>query len=677
MLSADVIFVNKMPFLVSISKNIKFTTGERLAGRKLNLLAKGLDHIVEYYARNGFAVRSICIDPELAEVIEEMKNKQVEINPAAAKEHVPAIERQIRTIKERVRAQRSRLPFKKLPKALIEGLVLDKIKWLNTFPTKGGLSKQYEARTLLTGVKLDFNIHCLIEIGSYAQVHEEPDITNNLEERTTGGIALGSMDNLQGGYYFLSLKTGKTLRRRNFTKLPMPADVIERVEALANSNDAEIVFEDRLGNEIDKEPDNEINPEEEVEFPEPYFLNQDSKNTGVEIEENAEEEAEQQKNEEEDEDEFPQGLIARELTTSTDEEDSEDDEDMPALLQNAEDDDSDSDDAESTDGQRRPRVKTVEDDDDDIMSYDDNDDDDDNVPAMDIPTPKRSRRVTKPPSLYIPRMKGKKYETVNFNLGEEPETLDAHIMELLFNQVSFKQNLKLWGENGYEAAFKEMDQLHRRDVFKPLEAKELTKEEKQKTMESHIFLKEKKDGSIKGRTVAEGRKQRGHVSKEDASSPTPSLDAILLSCIIDAMEGRDVATIDIPNAFVQTKLDLDGERITMKVRGKLAELLVKTEPSLYRKYIIIENGQEVLYMELLRALYGKLMSELLFYKQLVIDLESLGFKLNPYDLCVANRMVNGKQHTVVWHVDDMKSSHIDSKVNDELIDFIRKRYKDA
>ena len=115
----------------------------------------------------------------------------------------------------------------------------------------------------------------------------------------------------------------------------------------------------------------------------------------------------------------------------------------------------------------------------------------------------------------------------------------------------------------------------------------------------------------------------------------------------------------------------------MKLRGKLAELLVKTDPSLYRKYIIMENGQEVLYVELLRALYGMLMSALLFYKQLVRDLESIGFKLNPYDLCVANRMVNGKQHTVVWHVDDMKSSHVDSKVNDELIAFIRNKYEDA
>ena len=65
------------------------------------------------------------------------------------------------------------------------------------------------------------------------------------------------------------------------------------------------------------------------------------------------------------------------------------------------------------------------------------------------------------------------------------------------------------------------------------------------------------------------------------------------------------------------------------VQGKLAELLVKTDASLYRKYIIIENGQEVLYVELLRALYGMLMPALLFYKQLVKDLESLGFKLNP------------------------------------------------
>jgi hypothetical protein len=41
-------------------------------------------------------------------------------------------------------------------------------------------------------------------------------------------------------------------------------------------------------------------------------------------------------------------------------------------------------------------------------------------------------------------------------------------------------------------------------------------------------------------------------------------------------------------------------------------------------------------------------SPLLFYRKLRKDLESIGFEVNPYDICVANKMVNGKQFTVVW-----------------------------
>jgi len=58
-----------------------------------------------------------------------------------------------------------------------------------------------------------------------------------------------------------------------------------------------------------------------------------------------------------------------------------------------------------------------------------------------------------------------------------------------------------------------------------------------------------------------------------------------------------------------------------------------------------------------KALYGILRSALLFYKKLVADLESDGFVLNPYDSCVVNKVVNGKQMTVCWHVNDLKVSH--------------------
>jgi hypothetical protein len=84
-------------------------------------------------------------------------------------------------------------------------------------------------------------------------------------------------------------------------------------------------------------------------------------------------------------------------------------------------------------------------------------------------------------------------------------------------------------------------------------------------LESHIFLKEKRTGEIKGRTMAGGNKQRDYISKEDASSPTVTTESVLLTCIIDAEEGRDVAVIDIPNAFIQMRVQDEKDMAHIRI----------------------------------------------------------------------------------------------------------------
>ena len=49
---------------------------------------------------------------------------------------------------------------------------------------------------------------------------------------------------------------------------------------------------------------------------------------------------------------------------------------------------------------------------------------------------------------------------------------------------------------------------------------------------------------------------------------------------------------------------------------------------------------------MLRALYGMLVSSILYYKKFRKDIEAIGFEVNPYDICVANRTVNGKHQTL-------------------------------
>ena len=68
----------------------------------------------------------------------------------------------------------------------------------------------------------------------------------------------------------------------------------------------------------------------------------------------------------------------------------------------------------------------------------------------------------------------------------------------------------------------------------------------------------------------------------------------------------------------------------------------------------------MIYVKMSKALYGMLESALWFYKKLKKDMEAYGFIINPYDPCVANSMINGKQMTVTWHVEDLNVSHEDS-----------------
>ena len=90
---------------------------------------------------------------------------------------------------------------------------------------------------------------------------------------------------------------------------------------------------------------------------------------------------------------------------------------------------------------------------------------------------------------------------------------------------------------------------------------------------------------------------------------------------------------------------------------------------MYRKYVTYSpNGQAMLYVRLSKDLYGMISAALLFYQILRSDLESIIFKINPYDPCVSNKMVNGHHMTICWHVDDLKVSHKDKNDVNALVE---------
>ena len=103
-----------------------------------------------------------------------------------------------------------------------------------------------------------------------------------------------------------------------------------------------------------------------------------------------------------------------------------------------------------------------------------------------------------------------------------------------------------------------------------------------------IFLKPKNDEvRIKGIGCTDGKNQRNWISKEDTSSPTVSTKSLMLSCMIDEMEGQDVGTADITGAFLQTDYNIGDIHIKMEV--EIVTILKETDPAYYMEFIYIDR----------------------------------------------------------------------------------------
>ena len=438
-----------------------------------------------------------------------------------------------------------------------------------------------------------------------------------MNERTAGAICLGPYDNVQGGYTFMKLSTGKVVVRNKFTHIPMTEEVIQRVMQIARdekmSQGLNIVtkYDDQITGVYEEDENEELDNEDAVD------------EEDVDIYDYLEEEETSLNYVKED----------REHETFVNENNNiyEMIEEVEETLDNAVEE-----------------LEHIENNEDEQEKY-----------------TTRSGRISEKPERYTPSFKGTTYEYNNIMLA----------MNYVMQQYSLKKGLEKFGERGDKAAYAEMEQQHLRNSFIPVLPKDISPEKRKRVLESLMLITEKDNGEVKGRNCANGSTQRQHIKKEETASPTVKLESIFLTAVIDAKEGRDIATVDIPNAFIQTKVEKEEDKVIMRMRGRLAEYLEMIAPEIYSPYIMIEKGKKVLYCEAQNAIYGTLKAALLFYKKLRKDLEKMGFEFNRYDPCVANRYENNVQQTVVFHVDDMKISCIDKKENDKIIQNLRTLYE--
>ena len=142
-----------------------------------------------------------------------------------------------------------------------------------------------------------------------------------------------------------------------------------------------------------------------------------------------------------------------------------------------------------------------------------------------------------------------------------------------------------------------------------------------------------------------------------------SQDGCLGSLTIDAHENRYIGIADIAGAFLKAN---QNDHVIAKFRGPAVEALLRINKTKYGKFIVCENKTKVIYVQLLKAIYGTLTAPILCYCLFAKTLANDKFVINPYDLCVANKMVNGYKMTICWYIDDLKVSLGSSEDDDKV-----------
>ena len=713
-LCLDIFYVQGLAYLHTISRPIGFRTVAPITDRNKATLLRETKAVLRLYHARGLTVRDIHSDHEFECLRADLRPIVMDVVPPDS--HVGEVERSIRTIKDRLRSCVHGLPYKRLPKLMVHHMVADAVRNLNSFPWKLGVSDTLSPATIVTGIGTPDYVSLKLELGSYVQVFEDNDPSNTPRARSLGAITLTPTGNAAGDYHFLSLATGARISRHTWTEVPITDTAIARVEALALADDQPLiqarglVVEWRHDHPIDDDtydldyavrpaaddafaPDDydPIDPDELADLlvavppfaaPDPApaapFPGADGNDDDHNNDNDA---AEHQQHHNNDNDAADSDHDDTDILFNDDDHNNDNDaaehqqhhnNDEDAQDQGAQGDD-DTDILFYNDEEQQEGVRAHYDED----AQDQGAQGDDAQGQGAQARPYNLRQTRTPVDRFAVTMdnphSGKSYDPprqltqkgTRLNNQHTDETIKHFVMHFIMTQMSAKAGLRKHGKAAEAALMKEFFQLEALDAYEALDASSLTKEQKRLALRAINLIKEKRDGNLKGRTVADGRSQRSLYSKSETTSPTISMDALMLSILVDAYERRDVGIADIAGAYLKALMD---DYVIMKFTGDTVRILCEMNPE-HRKYVVIEGNTEVLYVRLVKALYGCVKSALLWYKLFSETLQKMGFVLNPYDPCIANCNINDKQCTIAWYVDDTKVSHVDPDV---VTDIIRK-----
>jgi hypothetical protein len=544
----------------------------------------------------------------------ELQDQHIEVNILAAGSHNPVIDRKIRQIKEWARSIIHGLPYK-LPGKLIKPLLYFVVSRINLFPSAHS-DAELSPRQLLTGRTLSYLREIRCGFGDFVECRRA--VTDNtLAPRTDTGIVLYPTGNRTGSYYIYILETDRVVARDQFKVILPTEDLISRVEALGDTN---------------------------------QFTSSDFILT-------------------------PHQLDFRASTSGPDHADADHAQADPALEQHHYNDFIIDAQASDVDPELRPYSNYN-----DARDHQNDNTDKDYAslvnywPRPDHPhDPGDNTVFDDNPEETTPHCNfhSRSVHTVRVDSHHLREDLNPAATFFTYH-ISAKEGLRLFGKRADAAIQKEMKQMLDLEVFDFIDVKNHKQlYEDNKPIRSFIFLKEKRDGTIKARFTASGNQQdRDDLGDFDTSAYAASYVSIKAILAIAAAEGRKVLTFDVPGAYLHAAMPANHV-VILEIDKIVSEILLKINPEL----TLYLSPRGTLLVRLKKALYGTVQAAKLWFDELSRAMKEFGFVSNPVDQCVYNIVNQDRvQMTTATVVDDGIITCVDETFISEFIKFIDEKY---
>jgi hypothetical protein len=281
------------------------------------------------------------------------------------------------------------------------------------------------------------------------------------------------------------------------------------------------------------------------------------------------------------------------------------------------------------------------------------------LPNVESRYPKRSNRTT--------------YQQASLNRHSEG-FLSYELSEDIALNLSIKESLQEEPEKAKQAILSEFRQLiveYR--ALSPIHCRDATST----ILPSKMVMKKKYKANgffdkWKARLAAGGHRQDKTLYPNN-SSPTVQPSSVMIELNIAAHEDRYIDAVDIKGAFLNATL-------TKPQYIRLSKEAVEILLTLFPEFIIYVENNGTMICEVNQALYGLIESNQLWYLLLKKDLESIGYKVSPYDKCVFTKTIEYDnkiyRSTICLHVDDMLHTFNLKESGKELNEFLIKKYND-